>query len=262
VALPLPDSSELLKLKLGYQAREIYRLLYETRDSPLTMQEIRQELAHIGTQEQLDRRRRELNPHFVIEKVGGGAHTRYQLIDAKPPPSEIDAGISEKDRAAVLRHGRCAMCGRTPIEDHVKLQVDHKIPREWGGTSDLENLQPLCESCNRGKKNFFSSYDDYAATFRKVLPLPSVHQRLGEFLSAVTEARSDLLELVANPPGTYQEDWQKRLRELRVLGWRIRVRRRREEGRLRVYYRLDHAEPWPDVDIRTEIRRREKLRGY
>jgi hypothetical protein len=75
------------------------------------------------------------------------------------------------------------------------------------------------------------------------------------------EVRSDLVELVAHAH-QYQEDWQKRLRKLRVLGWDIRTRRRKEDGRIRVYYRAAHYEPWPDGSVRMEIRRRERERGY
>lgn len=133
MTLPLPGSHELKSLRLSYQAREIYGLLYGNRDAPLTMREIRDALAHIGTQEQLDRRRRELNRYFEIEHVRDGIATRYLLVNAKPRPASVDLGISEKDRAYVLRTGRCALCGRTPLEDGVKLQVDHKLPQAWGG---------------------------------------------------------------------------------------------------------------------------------
>ena len=142
------------------------------------------------------------------------------------------------------------MCGRTPLEDRVRLQVDHKIPREWGGTDDLENLQPLCEECNRGKKNLFASYDEFADEIRAAINHDSVHVRIGELLKAFgwcSPVRSDLLEIVASPPGDYQEDWQKRLRELRTLGWEITTSRRREEGRVRVVlHARSSSEPWPD----------------
>jgi hypothetical protein len=39
--LPEPNSPELDKLPVSYQAKEIYRLLYERRDDPPTMREIR-----------------------------------------------------------------------------------------------------------------------------------------------------------------------------------------------------------------------------
>ena len=29
------------------------------------------------------------------------------------------------------------------------FEVDHRVPRPRGGTDHLENLQPLCSSCNR-----------------------------------------------------------------------------------------------------------------
>jgi 5-methylcytosine-specific restriction endonuclease McrA len=261
--LPAPDSPDLLALRLSYQAREIYRLLFENQGSPLTMHEIRGRLAHIGTQEQLDRRRRELNRYFVIEHATEGRETSYMLVARKERDAGLDVGISEKDRAVVLRHGRCAQCGRTPLEDNVKLQVDHKIPKSWGGTDDLENLQPLCEECNRGKKDLFESYRDYEEHMRAAIKYDEPQKRIGEFLKAVfpDEVPSDVLELVANTKD-YQQDWQKRLRELRVLGWVITTRRAKEDRRVRVYYRLVRAPRWPKGSIRAAIRRLENQRGY
>jgi 5-methylcytosine-specific restriction endonuclease McrA len=264
MALPAPDSEVVQQLPVSHQAREIYRLLYERQGEPLTMYEIRNLLPALGAQEQLDRRRRELNRYFVIEKTRIGAETRYRLASQKVRDTEGDSGITERDRAAVLRHGRCAMCGRTPLGDAIVLQVDHKIPKEWGGSDDLENLQPLCEECNRGKKNLFASYNDHAPEIGAAIGHSSVHKRIGELLKAFAPdpVRSDIIDLVASPPGDYQEDWQKRLRELRVLGWEIRVMRRREHARVRAYYQLVRSEPWPAGEVRDEIRRRERLRGY
>lgn len=262
-ALLDPDSHGFRNLPISSQAREIYRLLLSQGDDALTMRQIRERLESIGTQEQLDRRRRELNRYFVVEKVGTGAATAYKLVGTKARSVDADAGISERDRAAVLRYGRCAMCGRTALEDGVRLQVDHKIPKEWGGTDELENLQPLCEECNRGKKNLFSSYDAYSDEFRAAMSYSMPQQRIGEFLKAVSpdEVQSDVLELVANA-GSYQEDWQKRLRELRVLGWIITTRRQKIGRRTVVFYRLVTARPWPEGSLRDELRRRERLRGY
>jgi 5-methylcytosine-specific restriction endonuclease McrA len=262
--LPKPNSPELDALPISYQAKAIYRLLYENREKPPTMREIRDRLPDLGSQEQLDRRRRELNRYFVIEKPRGGLETRYLLVRIKPGSPEADMGISERDRAAVLRHGRCAMCGRTPLDHGVVLQVDHRLPKDWGGTDALENLQPLCEECNRGKKNLYASYREFADEIKAAAVHDSVHRRIGELLKAFGDkpVRSDVLEMVASLPGDYQEDWQKRLRELRVLGWEIETSRQRENGRVRAYYRLVRSAPWPIGDIRQEIRRRERMRGY
>ena len=40
----------------------------------------------------------------------------------------------------------CQICGS---EDN--LTIDHIVPISKGGTSDLDNLQPLCKSCNSSK---------------------------------------------------------------------------------------------------------------
>jgi 5-methylcytosine-specific restriction endonuclease McrA len=40
----------------------------------------------------------------------------------------------------------CAQCGATD-----ELTIDHIIPRVYGGTNELHNLQTLCLGCNRLK---------------------------------------------------------------------------------------------------------------
>jgi CO dehydrogenase/acetyl-CoA synthase alpha subunit len=66
---------------------------------------------------------------------------------------EKDSIIQKRTRWLVLQRDgfKCCACGRTPKEDGVKLEVDHKISRAHGGSSDLENLWTLCFDCNRGK---------------------------------------------------------------------------------------------------------------
>jgi 5-methylcytosine-specific restriction endonuclease McrA len=257
VRLPTPSSHQFKRLRLSYQARAVYELLYVNRDNPLTMREIREHLLEIGTQEQLDRRRRELNRYFEIERVRSGVEIAYRLVRPRPRGAEADLGISERNRAAVLRHGRCAMCGRTPLEDEVRLQVDHKIPKAWGGTDELENLQPLCEECNRGKKDLFRTFDEHSDAIKAAIAHGSVHVRIGELLKATQPkwVRSDLVDLVASPPGDYQEDWQRRMRELRDLGWDYEIKKRRESGRVRSCYRLTQWTPWPEGSIRAAINR-------
>lgn len=68
--------------------------------------------------------------------------------------------ISPKLRYAILQrdNSTCQRCGKT-INDGIKLEVDHKIPVDCGGTNDPENLWTLCNVCNQGKKNLFSDFD-------------------------------------------------------------------------------------------------------
>lgn len=47
--------------------------------------------------------------------------------------------------------GVCAACGASP--PRVSLDVDHVVPVNMGGASDPSNLQVLCASCNRDKRD-------------------------------------------------------------------------------------------------------------
>ena len=49
----------------------------------------------------------------------------------------------------------CMMCGRNPVDDGIKIHVDHIKPRsKYPELSlDFNNLQLLCEDCNMGKGN-------------------------------------------------------------------------------------------------------------
>lgn len=221
--------------------------------------QIRQELEREGLrandQTHLDRRKRDLKKWFIIEKTkapmiveGKTRNVVLYKFKGEKQDTTDEGQISQKLRAEVIQaaHGRCKMCGRT-IEHHgVALVVDHKRPRDWGGTNDRENLWAICEECNAGKKAHFSSLNVNLEMLKKVTAHQSVHVRIGELLKAIgvgNATPSALLEVVAD-----QDDWQKRLRELRysVIGWDIETRLyKAPSGRKQADYILRSYKPWP-----------------
>lgn len=62
--------------------------------------------------------------------------------------------VTDNIRYDVLRRDnfRCKICGAS-ANDGVKLEVDHIVPVSKGGKSTMDNLQTLCERCNRGKRD-------------------------------------------------------------------------------------------------------------
>lgn len=88
--------------------------------------------------------------------------------------------ISGKVRYQVLQrdNSTCQRCGKTP-KDGVKLEADHKIPVEWGGSTDIDNLWTLCNLCNNGKKHFFADFD--ADVMAEVMKQRSGWQKLATF---------------------------------------------------------------------------------
>jgi 5-methylcytosine-specific restriction endonuclease McrA len=262
--LPEPDSEELRALVPGTVERRIYGFLYRRRPNPPTMAEIEAFAAdQAGKRDtNVNRRVRMLREVGLdVVAVPDRKDYRYHLRGWRPGgPREPGPRISERVRAQVLAPQRCAQCGRTPLEHGVVLVVDHRVPKDWGGGDEIENLQPLCEPCNGGKRAWYQTYNAHADKIRAAIGHEEVHRRIGELLKAFHGewVYTELIGIVASAVA-YQEDYQRRLRELRTLGWVIDVDRRYHEGaRVRTYYKCTHWEPWPEGSISGEIRRRER----
>lgn len=56
----------------------------------------------------------------------------------------------------------CLCCGKR--EPEIKLEADHIVPVFRGGTSDIDNIQPLCTCCNRNKR---TKIIDFRPSMRK-----------------------------------------------------------------------------------------------
>lgn len=222
----------------------------------LTSGEIREKLgipAH--EQAQLDRRRREVRDWYNLESVPNGGNPRYRLGTKIIRVEKTNINGRQKAEVLHLAKGRCQMCGKSVAEDGIRLQIDHKLPQAWGGTNDLDNLWALCTECNHGKKDLFSSQDE---SVQSVMKYRSVHMRIGELLKLNLGqwVHSRVIEFVAN-----QDDWPKRTRDLRYLGWDVDVTvRKQPNGRMASYYKVTKFNEWPE-DPTRQIRDFEKNRA-
>ncbi|MEV4971583.1 HNH endonuclease [Streptomyces scopuliridis] len=259
--LPTPESSEISSLFPLESVRRLYGFLYAHREHPPTTSEIQDFVTQQFGESQSEamRRLRSLRDCFEVQRFRDGRLHRYRLVGWKAVHADsMRTNVSTRVRAQILAPQRCAQCGSTPSEDHVKLCVDHKIPVAWGGNNEISNLQPLCEECNSGKRDFYATYNNYSEEIRSAVEHEEPHMRIGELLKAFHGewVPSELIGVVASM-NQYQDDWQRRLRELRKIGWEYenRVERSAANQPAVSMYRLTHWEPWPDGPILAAIRR-------
>lgn len=52
---------------------------------------------------------------------------------------------------------KCIYCGKSSIEDNIKLHVDHLIPLCKGGKAEINNLITACQPCNTAKHDILLS---------------------------------------------------------------------------------------------------------
>ena len=143
--LPEPESEQLAALLGEGTARLVYGLLYRRRSNPPTAAEIGFFLdAAASARMPADRVLRSLRTHFDIAPVVRDGGERYELRGWAPHHRETGRpALSLRRRAQALAPGFCAQCGKSPAKHGVVLEVDLRVPPEWGGTTDPENLWPL-----------------------------------------------------------------------------------------------------------------------
>jgi 5-methylcytosine-specific restriction endonuclease McrA len=256
-----PDGADLHELVQNRVSRRIAEVLLEHPDG-LDIHELRARVPEYASQMHFDRRLRDLDKPFVLTRERSGGTLRYRLTGRRPIAPHPDR-ISKTLRAEILfRDGsRCQMCGASPQrDDTVQLEIDHKIPINWDGSNEEDNLWALCKTCSEGKHAFFASADEHAGQMRSAINSSEVHRRLGGLLRAFgvgMPVPAYMLAIVASA-GQFQEDWQRRLRELRDLGWDYEVTKRKENGRIVASYTLTKDGGWPPagVTIREALRRR------
>lgn len=270
--LPAPNSAELVKLIPDTEARVIYELLYSRRSDPPTMVEIFDHVAKVFGERhsQSDRRTRDLRDKYLLDirakKVGKGSPV--YLLQGFHQDAKNRVGrqtLNRRQEAEVFSrfNSRCAMCGKSPKEHGVVLVIDHIVPLEWGGSNDQDNLQPLCEPHNAGKKAHFSSFDRYSGAIKEAIAKPDAHTRIGELLKAMhgKPVPVDLVRTVAREENA--GDFTKRLRELRyILGWDIRVTKKKEGKRTLSSYTCFSWKPYPPGGAKRAVAQHEAERRH
>jgi hypothetical protein len=91
--------------------------------------------------------------------------------------------FTKKEREQVWEktEGRCYLCGkRLSLHD---MQVDHVFPFIMGGSDEMENLMPVCRSCNMDKMDLpLWIYKDYInRTYDSLIHNSAAFRRLVKF---------------------------------------------------------------------------------
>lgn len=144
-----------------------------------------------------------------IESVQEG-YILHSLVQEKS--NKKRENINQKLRYQVLHRdqSKCRRCGRGPNEG-LKLMVDHKLPVEWGGKTNLDNLWTLCEPCNLGKKHWFN--DEDSDQMKKIMTESSGYKRIKKLfeLNPNTFVPSIRISIVAEI-----QDWPRAVRSIRA----------------------------------------------
>lgn len=116
--------------------------------NPEAVREYKRRWYHANSEAEKERGRRwrQANP----EVTTASKHRRQTL------KTKAGGSFTAAEWKACKEHysNKCLCCGR----DDVKLTADHVIPVSKGGTSNIDNIQPLCGPCNARKYDRTTDY--------------------------------------------------------------------------------------------------------
>lgn len=112
---------------------------------------------------------RQNNPDKEAERRRRGLQNspdkaRARIHRRRTKKTEAGGSYTAAEWRALCNHygNKCLRCGR----DDVKLTADHIKPVSKGGTSNIDNMQPLCGPCNYSKQDRHIDYRPDAGPLR------------------------------------------------------------------------------------------------
>ena len=90
----------------------------------------------------------------------------------RPKKVKVEEELSDWDEMLKFFDNTCIKCGYK-FEEGDRPTKDHIVPKTWGGSDDISNLQPLCRQCNASKNNRYA--EDFRLNYIADIP-----QRLKE----------------------------------------------------------------------------------
>ena len=108
----------------------------------------------------------------TTDPVGGGI---YEEKHSDPPFDDV-VTLEEREQIKKRDNYTCQCCLKSGRG--VRLEIDHIIPKKWGGQATVENSQALCKECNSQKNtnaiNFKSHTPPSGFTPREPIYFPRV----------------------------------------------------------------------------------------